>query len=313
MPNGVGRRPPLGWSSWETCGEPTCAHDNCDEAEVLSAAAALASSGLRALGWSHIVLDDCWAAMGRTAAGEITWDAARFPSGMPALADKLHAQGFSLGLYTSAGNTTCSSGGRPGGKPPGSEGHYEQDVATFSSWNLDYIKLDWCGDVSDKKEDLKAGAAAHRAFGRAVNASGRPIFLEVVAGYFYLGEAEIADYANAWRFCEDHHDKWSSTREQLACRALLPRAAAAPATVPALGAPGGWASMDLLALGGAGCRPYSNATGHGAHCPGQTDAEYTSAFAMWALTQSPIVVATDVRRLGGVMKELMANEEIISL
>ena len=37
---------------------------------------------------------------------------------------------------------------------------------------------DWCGDIKDR---VLQGAAAHRAFGAAVNASGRPMFLEVVA------------------------------------------------------------------------------------------------------------------------------------
>ena len=98
MQNGAGRQPPLGWSTWETCGEPTCGHDICNEAEVQSAALALASSGLQALGWKHILLDDCWAATERSAAGELQWDRSRFPAGIPALAHWLHSRGFLLGL-----------------------------------------------------------------------------------------------------------------------------------------------------------------------------------------------------------------------
>jgi alpha-galactosidase len=50
------------------------------------------------------------------------------------------------GLYTSGGDQTCSSGGRPI-SVPGSEGYYATDVDTFASWGVDYVKLDWCGDV----------------------------------------------------------------------------------------------------------------------------------------------------------------------
>ena len=71
--------------------------------------------------------------------------------------------------------------------------------------------------------------------------------------------------------------------------------------------------MDLLATGGAGCAPYSNTSGNGTHCPKQSDDEYTTAFALWALTQSPLVVATDIRQLSGVMRTLMLNPEIIAL
>lgn len=42
------------------------------------------------------------------------------------------------------------------------------------------------------------GAKAHRDFAAAMNSSGRPMVLEVVAGYLFL-QQHIADYANVWR------------------------------------------------------------------------------------------------------------------
>lgn len=62
------------------------------------------------MGYEYINLDDCWGGQ-RSSTGEYTWDANRFPSGIPALTAWLHQRGFKFGLYTSAGNTTCSSGG----------------------------------------------------------------------------------------------------------------------------------------------------------------------------------------------------------
>ena len=49
--------------------------------------------------------------------------------------------GFKFGLYTSGGDEICSSGGRDN-TIPGSDGHYIQDANTFSSWGVNYIKLD---------------------------------------------------------------------------------------------------------------------------------------------------------------------------
>ena len=115
--NGVGLTPPLGWSTWLTCGDEACGHDVCNEAEVKSAATAMASNGMRDLGWQYVVLDDCWAATERNASGGLTWDPARFPSGIPSLVSWLHTRNFSFGLYTSAGDETCSSGGRNGSVP----------------------------------------------------------------------------------------------------------------------------------------------------------------------------------------------------
>ncbi len=64
------------------------------------------SSGLLALGFDHILLDDCWAGKNRTAQGAITEDKTRFPS-IRNLTKKLHAMGLKLGLYTDVGTTTC--------------------------------------------------------------------------------------------------------------------------------------------------------------------------------------------------------------
>ena len=77
-------------------------------------------NGMRAAGWSYINLDDCWVDLERTAAGELTWDRSRFPSGIPALIDWLHSRSFLFGLYTAAGNLTCSTGGRV--SPTGAKG-----------------------------------------------------------------------------------------------------------------------------------------------------------------------------------------------
>ena len=38
LDNGLGRRPPLGWSTWQTCGDAACSHDACNEAEIKAVA-----------------------------------------------------------------------------------------------------------------------------------------------------------------------------------------------------------------------------------------------------------------------------------
>jgi alpha-galactosidase len=83
-----------------------------------------------------MMLDDCWAATNRTVEGEITWDTTRFPNGMPALVEWVHQQGFKIAVYTSIGNTTCNTGGRKH-YIPGSEFHYQQDINTFATWQID--------------------------------------------------------------------------------------------------------------------------------------------------------------------------------
>jgi alpha-galactosidase len=288
----LGRTPPMGWNTWKTCGDDACSHDACSEAEIKDVALAMQTNGMQALGYNYINLDDCWGGP-RASNGSYTWDASRFPSGIPALADWLHQKGFLFGLYTSAGNQTCSSGGRPF-KVPGSRGHYDEDAKSFASWGVDYVKFDWCGDI---KDEIWLGPDAHRNFSKAVRAAGREMFLEAVAGYFFLLDT-APRYLNAWRFCEDHHDDWKSTLEAIVCRLdLLPEAR---------GGPGAWAHMDFLNIGGEGCSTDR-------HCPGQTDAEYRTSFAIWSITQSPLIVDTDVRQLTPIMSETLLNAEIIEI
>ena len=109
--NSAGKTPPLGWSTWKTCGDAECTHDFCNEEEVKESALAMQQNGMHALGWDRIHLDDCWALARNATDSTLLWDVARFPSGIPALIAWLHARGFQFGLYTSAGNETCSSGG----------------------------------------------------------------------------------------------------------------------------------------------------------------------------------------------------------
>jgi hypothetical protein len=52
----LGLTPPLGWNTWVTCGDEGCGHDVCNEAEVKSAATAMASNGMQALGFTYVNL-----------------------------------------------------------------------------------------------------------------------------------------------------------------------------------------------------------------------------------------------------------------
>jgi len=256
---------------------------------------------MQALGYEFVNLDDCWAYSRDNTTGRLTWDEDRFPSGIPALADWLHERGFKFGLYTSGGDQTCSSGGRDI-QVPGSEGYFETDVQTFADWGVDYVKLDWCGNV---KHQPWKGPHYHREFGQAMLDSDRPMFLETVAGYFFLGK-EISTYANSWRFCEDHHDEWESTLENMLCRFDQ------SGTAVTAGESGAWPYMDFLMSGGQGCAPYVEGE-QGVHCPQQTDDMYRTEFAVWSITQSPLVVSTDVRNLTTVMTETLLNEELLAL
>ena len=130
--------PPMGWNSWNKF---AC---NVDEQLIREIADAMVSSGMRDAGYTYINIDDCWHG-DRDSLGFIHPDPKRFPSGMKALADYIHAKGLKMGIYSDAGSQTC--GGRPG-----SRGYEFQDAKTYASWGVDYLKYDWCNTEGLKAE-----------------------------------------------------------------------------------------------------------------------------------------------------------------
>jgi alpha-galactosidase len=114
---------------------------------VKDVAQSMIDQGLQKAGYYMVNLDDCWEATARDPkTGAMRADPDRFPSGtLKELADWLHERNFSFGIYTSAGNNACSSGGRSVPNcttcgVPGSFKHYEQDALTYASWNIDYVR-----------------------------------------------------------------------------------------------------------------------------------------------------------------------------
>ena len=212
----------------------------------------MVSNGMRDLGYSLASLDDCWGYLRDPATGEYRADPDRFPSGIPALTAYLKARGFGLSVYTDSGNQTCESGGRPF-PIPGSFGHYEQDAATFASWGVTGVKMDWCYTViNGTQQDPKI---LYPQMAAALNKTGVPIDFESCEWGVEDPWTWAAPYMNRWRIAEDHHDRWAGDT--------------APATEGIIetfagkskfAGPGGWNFGDLIYTAGAGCKGATNAS-----------------------------------------------------
>lgn len=124
--NGLAMTPPMGWNSWNRFA--------CDINEDLirKTADAIVTSGMKEAGYEYVIIDDCWHGQ-RDANGFITADPQRFPSGIKALADYIHARGLKFGIYSDAGRKTCA--GRAG-----SQGYEFQDALQYARWGVDYLK-----------------------------------------------------------------------------------------------------------------------------------------------------------------------------
>ena len=121
--------PPMGWNSWNPFGA------NVSEEVIRETADAMASSGLKDVGFNYIVIDDFWHGGRDSVTGLLYPDPDRFPSGIKALADYVHSKGLKFGIYSDAGTMTC-------GNQPGSFGYEEKDAQLLAEWGVDYLKYD---------------------------------------------------------------------------------------------------------------------------------------------------------------------------
>jgi hypothetical protein len=59
----------------------------------------LVRDGWKDAGYKYVSVDDCWQANTRSADGSIQANATRFPSGLKALGDYIHAKGLLFGMW----------------------------------------------------------------------------------------------------------------------------------------------------------------------------------------------------------------------
>lgn len=122
--------PPMGWNTWNTFGR------DIDDGLIREMATAFVDQGLDAAGYEYVVIDDFWHAEDR-AGGALVPDPDRFGQGIPALSGYVHDLGLKLGIYSCAGTHTCE-------ELPGSFGYEQVDATTFASWEVDFLKYDFC-------------------------------------------------------------------------------------------------------------------------------------------------------------------------
>jgi alpha-galactosidase len=263
----LAQTPPMGWNSWNKF---AC---NVSEQLIREAADAMVSSGMQAAGYQYVNIDDCWQ-VSRDAQGTIVADAARFPSGIKALADYVHDKGLKLGVYTDAGTLTCE-------KRPGSLGHELQDAKTYAAWGVDYVKIDWCHAEGLDPE------VQYTKFRDALAQAGRPIVFSIcnwgVKAPWTWGPAT----GNLWRTTGDINDTWDRMSVIGFSQNGLEKFAG----------PGHWNDPDMLEVGNGGMKPD----------------EYRVHMALWALLAAPLLSGNDLRNMTSETKEMLTNSEVIAV
>ncbi|RSD23855.1 glycoside hydrolase family 27 protein [Amycolatopsis eburnea] len=271
LENGLLRTPPMGWNTWNTF---EC---NINETLVKQTTDLMVSSGMRDRGYTYVNLDDCWMTRSRDGAGNLVADPAKFPSGLKALGDYIHARGMKFGIYESAGTETCQH-------YPGSHGHEQTDANSFASWGVDYLKYDNCGSpAGETQQDYVRRYSAMRD---ALKATGRPIAYSICEWGNFSPSTWAPDVGNLWRTTGDITNNWGSIDSIYRQNVGLASAAK----------PGAWNDPDMLEVG-----------------DGMDFQEDRAHFTLWAAMAAPLIAGADLRSASVATFSTYLNSDVIAV
>ncbi|KZV90413.1 alpha-galactosidase [Exidia glandulosa HHB12029] len=292
---GLADTPPLGWNSWNKFG--------CDISQdtILDAAKVIADSGLQAVGYEYVIIDDCWHADERdknTSAPLAHPE--RFSKGIKYIADEVHKLGLKFGIYSSAGTHTCA--GRFA-----SLGYEEIDAKTYAEWDVDYLKYDNCYNEGQSGTP-EASFKRYNKMSKALKKTGRPI----VYALCNWGEDGPWNWAptisETWRISGDVWDSFDTVDDYCPCETMIDckmsgfhcsvsKIIEFSASLGQKAGPGHWNDMDMLEVGNGG----------------QTYDEYATHFSMWALAKSPLILGHDLTAMTNETYEIVTNKAIIAV
>lgn len=331
--NGVGQRPPMGWSSWSFYGhDPTLG-------SMESQAQAMVHDGLKKVGYTYVLLDDFWylcpGSEGPTVGRFGHWviNTSKFPNhgslnGIEALARYVHHLGLKFGLYVTPGiskqavvrdtriegtpytadeiattksETNYNCGGMVGidYAKPGSQAFLNTWADEFASWGVDYLKLDGVGsgDIPDV-----------RAWSKALRQTGRPIYLGLSNDLSIKDAPVWKKLANGWRTGHDVNCYCGPAN------ANTGPAYAYPLTIwyyvamrfnqaaewARFGGAGGYNDLDSLEIG------------NGDH-DGLNPTQREASMSLWALAASPLILGADLTHLNGLDRSYLTNRSVIAV
>ena len=280
---GLADTPQMGWSSWNKF------QTNINETLIKDIADKMVEYGLVDAGYVYLNLDDGWHGE-RDAQGFIHEDPEKFPSGMKALADYLHAKGLKLGIYSDAGTNTCAC-------YAGSLGHEYQDAFMYAQWGVDYLKYDWCYTTNINPR------GAYALMRNALRVAGRPILFsmcewgsskpwewaaEVGHSWRTTGDIGISFLPIPLRYDGNGRPLWKAlgVMEIVEMNEPLRRYAG----------PGHWNDPDMLEVGN-----------------GMSVSEDRAHFTLWCMMAAPLILGNDITNMTPETLSIITNREMIAV
>lgn len=255
----------------------------------------------------------------------------RFPSsangnGFKALADYVHEKGLKFGIHIMRGiprkaaelhcavlgtDVTADRIADPssicGWNPdmygvrdtPAGQIYYDQLIAMYAQWGVDFIK---CDDICDSwmyRNDDFYGWHETQMLYRAIQKCGRPIVLSLSPGPAHLERAwQYCRYANMWRITDDFWDDWKLLKNMF-WRCELWQDHVREGCFP---------DCDMLPLGKIGAGFESGER----ECRFTRD-EQKTMMTLWCMFRSPLMLGAELTKLDDWTYSLLTNRELLAL
>jgi alpha-galactosidase len=336
-PANLALTPPMGWNSWDSYGRTLTE-------EQFKASARWMAEHLKRFGWEYMVIDEGWYVPNPESApkaykfllaedGRFIPVPVRFPSaannaGFRPIADYIHSLGLKFGIHIIRGipreavarnlaiadspfhaqdaadqSDTCPWNAYNYGVKNSEAGqaYYDSIVKLYASWQVDFIKADCIADHPYKPDEI-------RMLANAIRKSGRPMVLSLSPGPTALEHAaEVSEYAQMWRICDDFWDHWGAWEKHEWSQSLHAQFATTAKWAPHV-APGSWPDADMLPLG------YLPKPGDGEPRKTRfTPDEQRTMVTLWSIFRSPLIMGGDLLSADQWTESLLTNPEVIAV
>ena len=270
------RPPVMGWSSWNNF------HIRINEDIIKGQADAMVATGMDKVGYQYVNIDDGYFG-GRDQDGNLLAYKERFPNGMRAVSDYIHAKGLKAGIYTDGGINTCGCHGDRDTISVGA-GIYGHELADlqrmFIEWNYDFLKVDWCGGrglgLDEQTQYTKIANLLYEM---------RPDAIFNICRWQFPGKW-ATNLVDSWRISGDIRAEFKSITKIIDLNAdLWPYCT-----------PGHYNDMDMLQVG-----------------RGMSYDEDKAHFTMWCMMNSPLLAGNDLTDMSEQTLGIFKNKDIIAL
>jgi alpha-galactosidase len=278
---------------------------NLNETLFTTTADAMVSNGLLAAGYNRINIDDCWMQYSRAENDSLQWNTTLFPKGIPWLANYVKSRGFHFGIYEDSGNLTC-------GGYPGSQGYEQIDADTFSSWGVDYLKLDGCNVYAEANETMEqAYKGLYGTWHDVLRNMTNPLIFSQSSPAYFSGGPDFTNETNKtdWYRVMD----WVPLYGELARHSgdIFPYGIYEPSKY--------WESImtnygyEVLLARYQEPGYFNDPDFIIADWPELTLDEKKSQFALWASFSAPLIISADIPNLSHDILSYLTNKDIIAI